>query len=50
MRLYDVGGKLLSGINSMYVDSIANVRIKGVSEGFRIDTGVRQRCIMSIYT
>ena len=41
----DVGGKLLGGIKSMYVDS---VRVNGgVSERFRIDSGVRQGCIMS---
>ena len=44
----DVGGKLLGGIKSMYVDSTACVRIKwGVSEWYRIDSGVRQGCIMS---
>ena len=33
----------MSGITSMYVDSSAFVRIKGgESEGFRIDSGVRQ--------
>ena len=32
----------------MYVDSLACVRVKeGVSEWFRIDSGVRQGCIMS---
>ena len=41
-------GKLLSGIKSMYVDSSACVRIKGgISEQFRIDSGVRKGCIMS---
>ena len=43
-----VGGKLLSGIKSMYVDSLACVRIKGgESEQFWIDSGVIQGCIMS---
>ena len=42
------GGKLLSGIKSMYVDSSACVRVKGgESELFRIDSGVRQGSIMS---
>ena len=42
------GGKLLTGIMSMYVDSSACVRIKGgVGEEFKIDSGVRQGCIMS---
>ena len=46
--MYDVGGKLLNGIMSMYVDSSASVRLKGgVSKQFRIDSGVRQGCIMS---
>ena len=48
LRTYDVGGKLLSGIKSMYVDSSACVRVKkGESEWFRIDSGVRRGCIMS---
>ena len=39
---------VLSGIKNMYVDSSACVRGKGgESERFRIDNGVRQRCIMS---
>ena len=38
----DVGGKLLSGIKSMYVDSLGCVRVKGgESEWFRINSGVR---------
>ena len=42
------GGKPLSGIKSMYVDSSACVRVKvGESEWFRIDSGVRQGFIMS---
>ena len=46
--MYDVGDKLLSGIKSMYVDSLACVRVKWCeSERFRIDSGVRQGCIMS---
>ena len=41
-----MGGKLFSGINSMYVDSSSCVRIKGdESEQFRMDSGVRQGCI-----
>ena len=48
LRMYDGEGKLLSGIRSMYVDSSACVRIKGgESEWFGIDSGVRQRCIIS---
>ena len=46
--MYDVGGKLLSGIKSMYVDRLACVLVKGdESEQFRIDSGVTQRYIMS---
>ena len=44
----NVGGKLLSGIKSMYIDNLACVRIKKAeSEWFRIDSGLRQGCIMS---
>ena len=47
VRMYDDGGKLLNGINSMYVNSLACVRIKrGESECFRINSGVRLGCIM----
>ena len=46
--MYDVGGKLLNGIKSMYVDSSACVRLTGgESEQFRINSEVRQRSIMS---
>ena len=49
LRMYDIGGKLLSGIKSMYVDSSACIRVKGgESEQFRIDSGVRQGSIMSV--
>ena len=42
-----VDGKLLNGIKSMYVYSLASVRVKaGESERFRIDSEVRQGCIM----
>ena len=34
LRMYDVVGKLLGGIKSMYVDSSAYIRVKvGESEG-----------------
>ena len=50
LRMYDVGGKLLSETNSMYVDSSACVREKGgENERFRIDSGVRQGFIMSLW-
>ena len=42
------GGKLLSGIKRMYVDSLACVRVKeGESDQFRIDSELRKGCIMS---
>ena len=48
LRMYDVGGKLLSGIKSMYVDSSPYVRGNGgESEWFRIYGGVRQGRILS---
>ena len=48
LRMYDVGGKLLSGNKSRYVDRLACVRVKGgENEQCRIDSGVRQGCIMS---
>ena len=48
LRMYDVWGKLLSGIKSMYIDSSACIKVKGFeSEQFRIDSGVRHGCIMS---
>ena len=37
--MYDVGGKLLGGIKTMYVDSLVCVRLIGSeSECFRIDS------------
>ena len=48
LRMYDVGGKLLNSIKSMNVNSLARVRVKGCeNERFRIDSGVRQGCIMA---
>ena len=39
---------MVNGIKSMYVNSLAYVRVKGSeSQCFRIDSGVRQGCIMS---
>ena len=47
LRMYDVGGKLLNGIKSMYVNSLAYVRVKGgESECCRINSGVRKGRIM----
>ena len=43
----DMGCKNLSGIKSMYVNSLACVSLKGgESECFRIECMVRQRCMM----
>ena len=40
--------KLWRGIKSMCVNSLACVRVKeGESECFRIESGVRQGCVMS---
>ena len=48
LRMYDVGGKLLTGIKCIYFNSLACVRVKGgENEYFRINSGVRQGCIMS---
>ena len=48
LRMYDVGSELLNGIKSIYVNSQACVRAKGgESKSFRIDSRVRQGCIMS---
>ena len=42
-----MGGKLLSGINSIYANSLAYVTVKGSkTEDFRIDSDMRQGCIM----
>ena len=48
LRMYYVGGKPLNGIKNIYVNSLTCVRVKGCkSECFRIDSGVRQVCIIS---
>ena len=50
LKMYDVGGKLLNGIKNMYVNSLVCVRVKGgKSECFRINSSVRQGCIMSLW-
>ena len=42
LRMYDLGGKLLSGSKSMYIDSLACVRVKGGErEGFRVESSVK---------
>ena len=45
--MYDVGGKQLSGINSMYINSLTCVRLKGGESEASGSIGVRQGCIMS---
>ena len=41
LRMYDVGGKQLDSINSMYVKSLACVRIKRSNSWiFRINSGI----------
>ena len=46
--MYDLGGELFNGIKSVYVNSLACVRVKGCErECFRINSGVRQVHIMS---
>ena len=48
LGMYDVVCKLLNGIKSMYINSLACIRVKWVeSECFRIDSGVRQDSIIS---
>ena len=38
LRMHDVGGKLLSGIKSMHIDSLTYVRVKGNEiEWFKIN-------------
>ena len=53
LRMYDVWGKLLNGIKSMYVNSLAGVRVKGgESECFRIkccETGISSSLGSSTY-
>ena len=40
--MYNVDGKLLNGVKSMYVNNLSCVRVKEAeSECFRIDSGVR---------
>ena len=49
LRVYDVDSKLLNGIKGVYVNSLGCVTVKGCeSECFRIDSGVRWVCIMSL--
>ena len=46
----DVGGKPLNSIKSMHINSLTSIRVKGgENECFKIDSSVRQSCIMSIW-
>ena len=43
---YDGDGKVLNCIKTVYVNSLAYVRVRRCeSECFRIDSGVRQTCV-----
>ena len=50
--MYDVGGvKLLGLIKSMYIHSSTCIRVKGGGENeqFKIHSGLRQGCIISLW-
>jgi len=48
LKVYGVGGRLLSGVKAFYRDASACVKIKGeMSECFKIKAGMRQGCVMS---
>ena len=48
LKMYNVEGKLLGRVQSMYIDTLACDRLKGGrSKQFRIYSVVRQGCIMS---
>ncbi len=48
LRIYGVGGKLLSAIKSFYEEASACVKSNGeTSEHFEIKVGLRQGCVMS---
>ncbi len=48
LKIYGVGGKLLSAIKSFYEKAFACVKISGeISEHFEIKVGLRQGCVMS---
>ena len=45
-----IGKSVLNGVKSMYVNRLACVKVKGgESECFRINSGVRKKCIMSLW-
>ena len=48
LRVYGVGGKLLTAVQSLYIDSRACVRVgNDVSEWFPVNVGLRQGCAIS---
>ena len=48
LKVYGIGGKLLEGVKSFYVNSRACVRVGGgESECFPVKVGLRQGCVMS---
>ena len=48
LRVYGVGGKLLTAVQSFHVDSRACVRVgNDVSEWFPVNVGLRHGCVMS---
>ena len=48
LSVYEVGGKLLTAVQSFYVDNRACVRVgNDVSEWFPVNVGLRQGCVMS---
>ena len=48
LRLYGIGGRLLKGVKSFYVNSRACVRVgNSVSDWFPVRVGLRQGCVMS---
>ena len=47
LRMYDVSGKLLNGIKSMYVNILACVKVTGgENKCFRNGSRMRQNCII----
>ena len=49
LRMCDVGGKLLSGIENIYIDSLACVRVKGGSGLMVLDRSVSCPFAFSMY-
>ena len=48
LRIYGIGGRVLRGIMSFYVEGKACVRVGGeLSESFEVKMGLRQGCVMS---